>query len=84
MKERTRQMIGRAIADLFDDDVAVFNYAEAVLDLATNNDQLRAKLVFVEKFLRGVARRPELGVGAKDLRDEADEIKKLLSAGETT
>lgn len=41
-------------------------------------DRLRAALRDVRGFLRGVARRPELGHGARDLIDEAAAIGRSL------
>jgi hypothetical protein len=40
--------------------------------------RLRAALIDVRGFLRGVARRPELGRGAKDLLDEAEMLDCVL------
>ena len=46
--------------------------------LSADVAQLRASLTDVRGFLRGTARRPELGRGAKDLLDEADAIDRAL------
>ncbi len=54
-------------------------------DLATRSAdvaRLQAALREVRGFLRGVARRPELGTGAKDLIDEADAIDRVLDGKE--
>jgi hypothetical protein len=39
-------------------------------------------LIDARGFLRGTARRPELGRGAKDLLDEADAIDRVLDGKE--
>lgn len=46
--------------------------------------RLRAALIDVRGFLRGVARRPELGRGAKDLLDEAAALDRVLGEKEAT
>jgi hypothetical protein len=88
VKDRNRQAIGRARA-LVEEmrggatvDIESFFYAEAIGDLAAENDRLRAKLSYLRKFLLGVARRKELGFGSQDLIDEAAEIQKIFTPGE--
>jgi hypothetical protein len=46
--------------------------------------QLRAVLIEVRGFLRGIARRPELGNGSKDLLDEAARIERVLTEAKET
>lgn len=54
--------------------------AAAACDRGAEIKLLRAVLTEVRGFLRGVARRPELGHGAKDLLDEAETIDRVLTA----
>ena len=47
----------------------------------SENSRLRVCLTEVRGFLRGVALRPELGSGAKDLVEEAELISGWLGEG---
>lgn len=53
--------------------------AAADCDRGAEISRLRAALTDVRGFLRGTARRPELGRGAKDLLDEAEMIDRVLT-----
>ena len=52
--------------------------AAAACKLTGEVARLRAALKEARGFLRGVARRPELGTGAKDLLDEAEMLDRVL------
>ena len=52
--------------------------AAAACELTGEVKRLRAALIDVRGFLRGVARRPELGRGAQDLLDEAEALDRML------
>jgi hypothetical protein len=52
--------------------------AGAACKLTSEVARLREALVEVRGFLRGVARRPELGSGAQDLLDEAEVVDRAL------
>lgn len=56
--------------------------AAAACDRGFEIKRLQAALREVRGFLRGVARRSELGHGAKDLIDEADAIDRVLDGKE--
>jgi hypothetical protein len=52
--------------------------AAAACERGVEISRLRAALIDVRGFLRGVARRPELGRGSKDLLDEAAALDRVL------
>lgn len=56
--------------------------AAAACDRGAEIKRLQEALREVRVFLRGVARRPELGRGAKDLIDEAEAIDRVLDGKE--
>jgi hypothetical protein len=79
-KVRSRQRIDDIVVDeLVKGSNAA---AAAACDRGAEISRLRAVLIDVRGFLRGVARRPELGRGSKDLRDEAVAIDRVLDGKE--
>lgn len=58
--------------------------AAAACERGTEVARLRAALIDVRGFLRGVARRPELGRGAQDLLDKAEALDRVLDEKKET
>lgn len=81
-KVRSRQLIDDIVVeDLVKGENGA---AAAACERGAEISRLRAALIDVRGFLRGVARRPELGRGAKDLLDEAEALDRVLDAKKET
>lgn len=76
----TKVLSQQQIDDIVVEDLAKASNAAAAAACACDAEveRLRAALIDVRGFLRGVARRPELGRGAKDLINEVEALDRVL------